>query len=321
MKPAYSVGGGRLRGVWRVWSCLAAAVLAAALSARASAQSAPRITAENGNEILWLDRFGNAADWHPVEECRTRPSTLQCPWGGPALQLYFEVDHHAGEAKYPVGWPRAHINLQGAERRWQAWDRFEFMVLASTSREKLPKRALVWELGEQRPLFNPTLEFPALDTWEPVSVPVAEIFAKRPALKGGVPRLRFVVSESSYAHDDVVQFHVGGFRLTRSLACEVAELKVATPVIYARQPFIKLQITVVGPPADVKRGVPFTIRSAERVVRREMLPLGRGRQLVECDISELDLAPGDYQLIVFEADKTRRRSVSLRAVEEPWKHP
>jgi len=235
------------------------------------------------------------------------------------MQLYFEVDHHSGEKKYPIGWPRAHFNPLGWERNWLAWDRIEFMALARTSRDELPKNALTFEFGDVRPVYNPSLEFAELDKWILVSMPVAEIMGKSPILKGGIDRLRFVVSESSYSHGDVLEFHVGGFRLVRSLVCEITELAAATPVIYAGQPFIKLSITVVGPPADVKRGVPFTIRTGNRVARREMLPLGRGQQLYECDISELALAPGDYELVVFETDDARRKSVSLRVVEEPWK--
>ena len=310
-------GGNALR-----WRCLlppCVALMVLLIGGSVFAQAPERTTEEGPNEIVWLDRLCEAENWNPVEECRTRPSTLECPWGGKVMQLYFEVDHHTGEKKYPIGWPRAHLNPLGWERNWQAWDRFECMVLARTSRDKLPKRALTLEFGEVRPVYNPSLEFAELDRWILISMPVAEIMKQSPILKGGITRLRFVVSESSYSHGDVLEFHVGGFRLVRSLVCEITELAAATPVIYAGQPFVKLNITVVGPPADVKRGVPFTIRTGDRVVRREMLPLGRGQQLFECDISELALAPGDYKLVVFETDDARRKSVSLRVVEEPWK--
>ena len=283
------------------------------------AQAPQRTTEEGKEEIVWLDRLCEAEHWHPVEECRTRTSTLECPWGGKVMQLYFKVDHYDGEKAYPIGWPRAHLNPLGWERNWRAWDRFEFMVLARTSRDKLPKRALMFEFGETRPHYAPHLDFAELDEWIPVSMPVAEMFKQRPILKAGIKRMRLVVTESNYKHDDVLEFHFGGFRLVRSMVCDVTELAATTPVIYAGQPFIKLDITVIGPPADVKRGVPFTIRTGDRVVRREMLPLGRGKQIYECDISDLALAPGDYELVLFERDDARRKSVPLRVVVEPWK--
>ena len=311
-----------VRRGWRRPSrgALGTCCLALLLSAeQASSQGAQRITEEGRQEVLWLDRFCAAENWYPVEECRTTASDLKCPWAVRAMQLTFEVDHHDGEKAYPIGWPRAHLNPGGWERNWRDWDRLEFMALARTSRAELPASALTLEVGEAKPTHPSTLAFPELDKWVPVAISVADVFATSPTLKGGIPRLRFVVSESNYEHEDVVEFHIGGFRLTRSLACEVTALSAATPVIYAGQPYIKLDLTVVGPPADVKRGVPFTIRRGTRVVRQEMLPLGRGKQRFECDVSELALTPGDYELSVFAADKARRRSVPLRVVEEPWK--
>jgi hypothetical protein len=119
----------------------------------------------------------------------------------------------------------------------------------------------------------------------------------------------------------VVDFHLGGFRLSRSLSCELTEFAASTPVVYAGQPAVKLNVTVVGPPEQVKRGVPFVLRrqGAKDVVRRETLPLGRGNQVYACDISELDLAPGDYDLVVFDEDPAKRKSVVLKVVAEPWK--
>ena len=304
---------GRCRGF-----CLALVWLGLVLGGRLSAQAPKRITEEGRNEVLWLDRLDDAANWHPVEECRTRSSTLACPWGGKAMELYFKMDFHGGEKAYPIGWPRAHINLVGWERNWRVWDRFEYMILVKSSRKKLPKRALILGYGETRPTYNMPLEFPELGKWVRISVPVAEVLEKSPRLKGGVPRLRFVVNESDYHDKDVVEFYVGGFRLVRSLACEVTAFSVATPVVYAGQDFVKLDLTVIGPPAEVQRGVPFTLRRGNRVIRREMLPLRRGRQVIECDISELTLKPGKYEMIVFEKDKTKRKSVALRVVEEPW---
>ncbi len=298
---------------------LCVAWLALLVGGSLQVQASPRVTEEGKSEILWLDRLSDAAVWNPVEECRTRPSRLKCPWGGKAMELYFKVDYHGGEKAYPIGWPRAHCKLLMGERDWHAWDRFEFMIQARTSRKSLPEKPLTLEFGEEGKNYSLYPKIPELDKWIRISVPVAELFKARPALRGGIKRLRFVVSESSYNHDDVLEFHVGGFRLVRSLVCEVTKVTATTPVVYAGQPFVKLDITVIGPPADVKRGVPFTIRSGKRVARREMLPLGRGRQLYDCDISELNLTPGDYQLILFEDDRDRRKSVPLKVVEEPWK--
>jgi hypothetical protein len=283
------------------------------------AQGTPRTTEEGRREIRWLDRMCDPANWSPVEECQAQASELQCPAGGKVLLLHFVVDHHGGEKAYPIGWPRAHFVPKDWEADWSAWDAFEFQV--QFTGQKRPAKPISLEVGETRPTFTLLPELPETGTWITVSVPVAEVLKGHPELAAAVPRVRFVVSESNYQDKDVVDFHLGAFRLTRSLNCEITEFAAATPVVYSGQPYVKLNVTVVGPPDQVKRGVPFTLRrqGAADVVRREMLPLGRGSQVYACDVSELDLAPGDYELTVFDEDQGRRRSTALRVVAEPWK--
>lgn len=287
----------------------------------ALAQGAPRITQEGPREVLWLDRMNEPANWSPVEECQAQASELPGPVGGKALLLRVGIDHQGGEKAYPVGWPRAHFVPKESEADWSAWDAFEVMVQVRFVGAKRPAKPFSLEIGEARPTFTLIPDIPQADAWIPLAIPVAEVLKGRPELATGVPRVRVVVSESNYKDKDVVELHFGGFRLTRSLSCEITAFAAAAPVIFAGQPVVKLDVTVVGPPEQVKRGVPFTLRrkGAAAVVRREMLPLGRGQQVYPCDISELDLAPGDYELAVFDEDPAKRKAVDLRVVAEPWK--
>lgn len=304
-------------------SLLKAAVVLALVWAlpAALAQGAPRITQEGPREALWLDRLCDPANWSPVEECQAQASDLPCPAGGKVLLLRVGVDHQGGEKAYPIGWPRAHFAPHEWEADWSAWDVFEVMVQVRFVGAKRPAKPFSLEIGEARPTFTLVPDVPAADAWIPLSIPVAEVLTGRPELAAGVPRVRVVVSESNYQDKDVIELHFGGFRLTRSLTCDITEFATTTPVVFAGQPAVKLNMTVVGPPDQVKRGVPFALRrkGAADVVRREMLPLGRGRQVYPCDISELDLAPGDYELAVFDEDPAKRKAVDLRVVAEPWK--
>ncbi len=305
-------------GCGLVWM---ATVLALAVSAPlASAQATPRTTAEATREIRWLDRLCEPLNWSPVEECQVKVSDLPCPLGGKALLLHFGVDHRSGEKAYPIGWPRAHFIPQGWEADWSTWDVFEFAVQVHFVGSKLPARPIMLEIGGGKAGYNPPISLPQADAWTTISIPVADILKSRPELAAGIPQLRFVVSESDYKDNDVVDFHCGGFRLTRSLSCEVTEFTTTTPVVFSGQPSLKLNVTVVGPPEQVKRGIPFTLRQqgATDAVRREMLPLGRGNQVYPCDISELQLAPGDYELVIFAEDPAKRASVALKVVAEPW---
>jgi hypothetical protein len=301
-------------------ACSCAFVLLAA-AARVVAQGVPRTTEEGTREVRWLDRMCDPANWWPVEECQAKASGLEDPaGGGKVLLLHFGIDHHDGEKAYPIGWPRAHFVPGEGEREWSAWDVFEFAVQVQFAGAKRPAKPLSIEIGEIKPTYTLILELPEDGTWTTVAIPVADIAKGRPELAGAVPRVRFVVSESNYQDKDVIDFHLSGFRLTRSLSCEITEFATSTPVVYSGQPSVKLNVTVVGPPEQVTRGVPFTLRrrGVAEAIRREMLPLGRGNQVYPCDISELDLAPGDYELTVFAEDQARRKSADFRVVAEPW---
>jgi len=297
---------------------MAVLLVALFLVATASGQTPPRTTTEDKVEIRWLDRLCDAPGW-TVAECSVGKSELACPSGGAAILMHVPVDHTAGEPNYPIGWPRIACALKGWETDWSQWDNFEFMILAKSTREKLPKKAVGLLIGQRPAEFSRSLEFAEKDKWINVSIPV-EALKEIGAAVQELSQVRFCVSESDYQDKDVVDFHVGAFRLTRSTACEVTEFSAKTNlVVFQGQPVLKLDVTVVGPPDEVKRGVPFTLKGKEGVVRREMLPLGRGKQVYPCDISELKLVPGDYELVVFADDDAKRKAVSLKVVEDPWK--
>lgn len=281
-------------------------------------QALTRTTFEAKIEVQWLDRLCDASSWTAVE-CSVAKSELACPSGGVAVQMHVPVDHTTGETNYPIGWPRIACALKGWEADWSQWDNFEFMILAKSSREKLPKKAVSLLIGHRPAEFTQALEFAEQGKWITVTVPVEAVKAAGAQVQA-LFQTRLSVSESDYQDKDVVDFHVGGFRLTRLTVCEVSEFSsVSNLVVFQGQPIVKLDVTVVGPPAEVKRGVPFTLRQKSNVIRRETLPLGRGKQVYPCDISELKLAPGDYELVVFADDDAKRKAIALKVVEDPWK--
>lgn len=284
-------------------------------------QEVPRTTEEGTQESRWFDRMLEPLSWMAVEECQVKASERECPLGGPVLWVHVGVDHQGGEKAYPIGWPRAHFAPTGWERDWSAWDAFEFAVQVEFKGGKAPAEPISIEIGEGRDSYSRSLVLAVDGSWQTVTIPVAELSKRRATLPAEISRLRLVVSESKYRHEDVVDVYLGGFRLTRSLSCAVTALATTTPVVFTGQPVVQLELTVVGPPEQVKRGIPFILRRRDSgaVLRREMLPLGRGHQLYACDISELSLAPGDYSLAIFDAEPAQRRSVDFKVVAEPWK--
>ncbi len=264
-------------------------------------------------EILYLDQLALPARWDPSEATVTAVEE-RTPGDRPALCFHIPVDHHAGEAKYPIGWPRMYAQLQRpAETDWDAWDRFEFDIQATASVDALPKSPLSFQiLCPDRHQNNITsLDQLKLGEWITVSLPISGL--KHLA---ELARIGFNISESSYADRTVLDFRIGGFRLIRSAECDLADLAIKTPVIYRDAQELRVELDVVGPPINVSRGIPFEIRQGETVLRRETLPAQRGRRIVDMEIGELKLAPGDYELVAFSAEHTRK--AAFKVVPSPW---
>jgi hypothetical protein len=285
----------------------------AALTALASVAGEPVTVGKQ--EILYLDQLAQPARWGPSEATVTVAKT-QTPGKRPALLLHIAVDHHGGEAKYPIGWPRMYCPLRRpAETEWANWDRLEFDIHAGMSEGKLPKAPLGFQMlcpeRHQNNIHN--LDEMKLGEWVTISIPTSKL--KHLA---ELAKLGFNISESSYKDKVVLDFTIGGFRLVRSAECALESLAITAPVVYHDAKVLKVELSVSGPPANVSRGLPFEIRQAGKVLRRETLPAQRGKRVVEMEIKELKLAPGDYELVAFPGDAERTRKAAFKVVAGPW---
>ena len=298
---------------------LSAIILGPALAAGAGAPPiAPRTVFHGKEEILQLDELAAPLRWRPAECTVTAGADSGVPAlpGRAVLHLHIPVDYHAGEKKYPVGWPRMYCTLQRpTETRWSAYDRFEFQVYTRMSRPKPPSRPLTFQVlsraGGRR--FTPELTALRIGRWVRFSFPTSKI----PAVEE-VERLGFNIAESNYHDGDRLDFYIGGFQLVRSTECRLDSLRIAAPVVYRGQAMLPVDLVVVGPPHKVARGIPFEIRRGAAALRRETLPVHRGKQRLRMGIAELKLPPGDYLLIAFPGVGGKEKRASFRVVEAPW---
>ena len=266
-------------------------------------------------EILYLDQLAEPGRWEPSEGTVAVADT-QTPGKRPALRFHIPVDHHAGEAKYPVGWPRMYCQLRApTETGWEDWDRLEFDIHATMSEGALPKAPLSFQILCPDRHQNNVRSLDEMKLGEWVTVSVATSSLKH---LGQLARLGFNISESSYQDKVKLDFLIGGFRLLRSAECSLASLAVVSPVVYEAAEVLKVELDVVGPPANVSRGIPFEIRQNGRLLRRETLPAQRGRRVVEMEVGELKLARGDYELAAFPGDAERERKGAFKVVPGPW---
>ena len=295
----------------RIVACLAA-VTATALAQNASfaALSTPRTPADE-EEYFYLDQYTEPGQWLATEAEARQGEPVN---GHPTLIFHIDVDHHAGEPKYPIGWPRIYLKKPG-DIPWKDYDMLEFKVRASTSAPPLPGVAFNMKFTGT-PKANIDIRFGQKELkpneWFPFSFQLNKIAAFQSFSNSG-----FFISESNYADKTVLDFTFAEARLVRSAACKITEMEVQG-ANYATATRIPVKLTVFGPASDAARGVPFQITQGDKLIRRETLPVARGTQMLEMDISELRLAPGDYGLTAFPDHPERRLTVTFKLIASPF---
>ena len=271
---------------------------------------------EGKKEVLYLDQWASPGRWSPAE-CTVAAATQRLADGRPTLHVHVPVDHHAGEKKYPVGWPRMSLYPNALhEKDWTRFEHFELMVYTEMSRDTIPKTpiTLILYCPDRSRAWSRTLGELELNQWVKLPLPIS-----RMRYVEGVARVALSVSESNYKHGDQLDFYVGGFRFVRSSECEIAELRAGTSAVFQGQPAVDVEIDVLGVPKGVSRAVPFTIRRGDTVIRRESLPVHRGRYTLSIDLAELRLTPATYTIVAFEGDREKMKSTAFRVVASPWK--
>jgi hypothetical protein len=279
------------------------------------AQDLPKTVIEGKEEILMLDHWAEPNNWRPAE-CTLGVSDKKSPKGTPTLHMHVPIDHQAGEPKYPVGWPRIDLVAKTPrEKDWTSFDRLEFSVYTETSRSSLPKTpiTLLVYCPDKNRVWSRDLSELKIGEWVSFSLPIAAM-----QYVNNVNIVKFSVSESNYQDKDVVDFHFSGFRLVRSVECRIGEMQILTPVLFSDQAELRVQLTIFGTPEEIRRGVPFSLRSGKELVKLDTLAVKRGRQVLVIDLSHLKLAAGEYHLIAFEGEADKKKSASFRIVNSPW---
>jgi hypothetical protein len=224
------------------------------------------------------------------------------------------VDFATGEKKYPIGWPRMYLSLLPEEQAWQAYDRFEFQLFTEASRTNLPKRPLMFHVygqQEEKRLFP--LEMATIGTPITFTANISDL-----GFTGTVTRLGFNINESDYADKDLLDFHLGGFRLARATVAQVTELKAATPALFCDSRVLPVEVVAEGPPEKLAEGVPIQLRCGDRLVFSMILRVARGRQTLYLPLDKVKLDPGTYTLAVCPASPDLRKEVSVTFVSSPW---
>lgn len=243
-----------------------------------------------GRQVLLLNQLAEPARWTTAEcSVDTAPERRE---DQPVLHLQIPIDHQGGEAKHPIGWPRIYFSAREGESEWFAYDIFSFELYTEVSRPEMEQIPLSFAVFCGGKTYSENINA-RQGEWMRISIPCEKLPAP-----GRVTGLRVSISESSYQHLDVLDFKLGGFRLSRSPDCEITDLSVGIP----RRDnglYLPVSMLVSGPGSDLPRGVPLQISQGEQVLRLETLPVRRGDFSFLLDLSELHLQPGEYTLTIF----------------------
>ncbi|MBM4037164.1 MAG: hypothetical protein FJ290_01505 [Planctomycetes bacterium] len=290
-------------------------LVVAVLSLLAGAARGGQTVMEGKLEVLHLHGLADPTRWGP-SECTVEASKTLRAEGHPTLHLHIPVDHHGGEKNYPIGWPRMYLDLRKPdETGWGEFERFEFLIHATMSRPAPPRKVLNLQIHcpDRNNALNRNLEEIRLGEWARVSIPIRSIKDVEQVAKLGLN-----ISESDYRHGDVLDFHIGAFRLVRAAEFGLASLKATTPVIYRDDARLTVEFETVGPPGKVARGLPLALYERDRLLHRETHPVARGVQTLVLDLRGLRLAVGRYSLVAFDEAPERRVAAEFRVVESPW---
>ena len=120
--------------------------------------------------------------------------------------FHIDVDHHAGEKAYPIGWPRTNFPFtQPWQRDWSGYDFLEFWVYSETSRETLPAIPLgmLLHTPDRAHQFNRELRELRKGEWVQIRIPISRLGSHQ-----DVRLIQFFISESNYADHAVLDLYI-----------------------------------------------------------------------------------------------------------------
>jgi hypothetical protein len=257
----------------------------------------------------------SAPQWSAAEstvESSAEPSRT----GAPVLHWHITVDHFAGEAKYPIGWPRANCALRDtAARDWSNWDYFQFWVFTDTTRAALPRDpvGLALHTPDKQDAYTRLLSELKKGEWVQVRIPLSQV-----PRRDDVRLMQVHISESNYRHQDQLDFYFDEIALLRYAQPTLLDLAPESAVMFADAQQLAVKFQLAGVKAEDRVEVVCELRRDGNVVARTAATSGRGPQRMLIDLSRVQPAAGDYD-VVGRAPGGAEAVARVRFVESPWK--
>ncbi|HCU36132.1 MAG TPA: hypothetical protein DGT21_12000 [Armatimonadetes bacterium] len=285
-------------------------VLALALAGCVWAQEPVR---EGEMEKLVLAAGARPEVWS-VAEATMASSPEMRKTGEASLHFHIDVDYFAGEAKYPIGWPRASVPFdQPWQQDWSAFDTLRLWVHSDTSRDALPSTPLgmIIYTPDKAHSFNYNMGELRKGEWVRIEIPLTRI-----ANHDQVTRIQFAISESDYRHGDVLDFHIDDICLLRYAEPHLSDCRALPRVGYSDLRTVKVAFRALGIPGDGETPATLSLKSGGDQLASLQVGVSRGTNTVPFELRE-GLSDGVYEIVV-QVGTAPPAAVQIRLVSSPW---
>jgi hypothetical protein len=262
--------------------------------------------------------FGGASakGWSPAEST-VEVSTAHVKVNPTALRWHVTVDYYAGEAKYPIGWPRFGRAIpEGPARDWSAWDYLHFWVYTTSSRATLPKEPV--GLGIQAPVkgsgLHVLLSDLKLGEWVEIKIPISKIEQPR-----DVRNLQFNIAEANYKHGDQLDLFIDDLALLRYAQPTVLDFAAESAVMFAGARVVPVTLKLAGIAPGQRAELACELRRDGQPVAQVTASAERGPQRLALDLGPKKLPPGDYELAARVTGNPQPATAKVRFIESPWR--
>ncbi|MCX6910781.1 MAG: hypothetical protein NTY01_22440 [Verrucomicrobia bacterium] len=262
--------------------------------------------------------FGGASakGWSPAEST-VEVSTARVKVNATALHWHVTVDYYAGEAQYPIGWPRFGRALpEGSQRDWSAWDYLHMWIYMTASRPTLPKEPV--GMGIQAPAKGSGLSMVLtelkLGEWVEINIPISKI-----PQPGDVRNIQFNIAEANYKHADQLDLFIDDLALLRYAQPTILDFAAETAVMFAGERVLPVKLKLAGIQPGQRAELTCELRRDGQTVAQATASAERGPQRLALDLGGKKLPPGNYELAARVAGNPQPVTAKVRIVESPWR--
>lgn len=254
--------------------------------------------------------------WSAVEST-LEFSTNRTKTQQPVLRWHILVDHFAGEAKYPIGWPRISVPLREATaRNWSGWDYLQMWIYTDTSRPALPRDPVGMSLHtpDKEGAYHRSLAELKKGEWVQIRIPLSQL-----PRHDDVRLMQFHISESQYRHQDQLDFYFDEITLLRYAQPTLLEFASENAVVFADVKQAAVRFNLAGVKSSESVEVVCELRQTGKALAQTSARAGRGPQRFVLDLSRAQLTTGDYELVAHAVGGADTAATKVRLVESPWK--